>query len=553
MILVSGPCRFDLRISGSNKLEMIAIQLINFFRAKFSSAAKCVLPLALALSACADPAEKAAELGALAQSQLQNGDIASAQQTIAEAVSLRDDVVELQLLRGRIELAAESADTAYGAYYNALALDPVNSEALQAVSQLGLSTGNLKQSLDATDRILTMTPNQPNALLVRGLHALVKRRYNDAIEYAERLAATRQLDENARILKARALFLKGDSQGALSQVALQGEPEATDGGAPVSETIALTRLEIFREIRDAPRMEAEFDRLTVMRPGDLGLRLDQANFYYRRGNPGRAAEIMTEVLSNEEPDPGVANEAIRIFGEYGSADLSAAHWQRIAQNGDPRITSQVARYLVTTENYEAAAKLIGVLGGAERKALGARLQAAQGQTRDAIRSANELLSSDATNCDALVAKSVASLAERNFERSVRNGQQAMTECPNDIGAAIVTAQAYTGWEREAGARRVLQQAFANNPQSFVVAQANAEWLVGQDQNRSAVAVMRRFTRDSPASLRGWTYYGELCRQYQPSCATEARAGYANAEDRYGLDLPTGQLQPNGLFGRFVQR
>ena len=532
---------------------MIAIQLINFFRAKFSSAAKCVLPLALALSACADPAEKAAELGALAQSQLQNGDIASARETIAEAVSLRDDVAELQLLRGRIELAAESPASAYSAYYNALALDPINAEALQAVSQLGLSTGNLKQSLDATDRILTMMPNQPNALLVRGLHALVKRRYNDAIEYADQLAATRQMDENARILKARALFLKGDSQGALEQVALEGEREAINGGAPVTETIALTRLEIFREVRDAARMEAEFDRLTVMRPSDLGLRLDQANFYYRRGNPKRAAQIMTEVLSNEEPDPGVADEAIRIFGEYGANDLSSAQWQRIAQTGDPRITAQIARYLLTTGNLDAATTLIGGLQGEDRQALAARLQAVRGRSRDALESADSLLSSDATNCDALVARSIAALAARDYERSVRSGQQAMTECPNDIGAAFVTAEAYTGWEREAGARRVLQQAFSNSPQSFAVAQANAEWLIGQEQNRSAVAVMRRYTRDSPASLRGWTYYGELCRKYQPSCATEARAGYTNAEDRYGLDLPTGQLQPNGLFGRFVPR
>ncbi len=532
---------------------MIAIQLINFRK---HSLRWCFVPLlagCLAVSACSDRREEAAEYGALAQSHLQSGNIPAAQQAIRSAISARDDVVELQLLRGRIELAAESTQGAYDAYFAALSLDPVNSEALQGVSQLGLSTGNLDQSLDATDRILSISPNQPNALLVRGLHELVRRKYGDAIEYADRLAATEQMNENARILKARALFLDGETAGALAQVALPGEPEAINGGIAPSETIALTRLEIFREARDADRMAAEFLRLKGMRPQDVGLRLDEANFYYRRGQTEDAAEYLTAALSKDDVLPDNAIEAVKILDEYGSDTLSAAQWQRIAQESTRDVLTILSRYLLSSDNLPAASALIKGLDGALQSGLSSRLQALEGQLDPAVKAANSVLAGDATNCDALIGKSIALLGKNNAENAVKAGQQASAECPQDIGGYFAAAKAYDAWERPAAARRVLGQAVSNHPQNFTVARTYADWLIAGEEGRSAVAILRRYTRDTPSSQRGWAYYGELCAKVGAGCEREARAGYAAVSDRYGIDLPTGQLQPNGLFGRFVTR
>src|SRR5690606_15379064 len=115
----------------------------------------------------------------------------------------------------RIELAAGSFSGAYDAYNEALALDRSNAEALQAVSQLGLRTGHLRESLEATERILTLAPKQRDALLVRGIHALIRRRFDEAIGYADQMLADQGANENASILKARALFMKGEPESAL--------------------------------------------------------------------------------------------------------------------------------------------------------------------------------------------------------------------------------------------------------------------------------------------------------------------------------------------------
>lgn len=511
------------------------------------------LAACLLMAACSDSREEAAEYGALAQAHLQNGNIPAAREAIRQAVSARDDVVELQLLRGRIELAAESPEAAYGAYYAALALDPVNVEALQAVSQLGLTTGNLDQSLDATDRILTLDPNQPSALLVRGLHELVRRRYSDAIEYADRLAATGGMNENARILKARALFLDGKTREALAQVALPGEAEAIEGGIAPSETIALTRLEIFREMRDEARLAAEFTRLKGMRQQDVGLRLDEANFYFRRGRPDEAADFLTNALSNDNVTETNAVEATRILDEYGADVLDAGQWRQIASRTSQDALPTLSRYLLTTEALDPARILINAIEGRAKPGLVARLQAIAGDNSAAARSAQAVLSADSTNCDALVAQSRVFLARNRAEDAVRLAQQASSECPQDIGAFFAAAEAYDAWERPASTRRILGQALTENPQNFTVAKTFADWLMANGEARPAVAVMRRYTRDSPSSQRGWSYYGTICTRANAGCAGEARARYASVSDRYGLDLSTGQLQPNGLFGRFVTR
>src|SRR5690606_36914425 len=101
------------------------------------------------------------------------------------------------------EMAAGSLSSAFNAYSDAMSLDPTNMEALQAVSQLGLQTGNFRGSIEATDAILSLTPDEPGALLVRGLHAVIRKRFAEADGIADRILARDPNDEGGVILKAR--------------------------------------------------------------------------------------------------------------------------------------------------------------------------------------------------------------------------------------------------------------------------------------------------------------------------------------------------------------
>lgn len=510
--------------------------------------------LALSLfgtSACTDRTAAANEAGNEASYYLQQGDFPAARKAVNEALSHRDDLVDLHLLRGRIENAAGERAGAYDAYFNAMSLDPTNIEALSGVSQLGLALGNLDQSLDATERLLTLDPNRSGALLVRGLHELVRRRYNSAIRYADRVIELTPSDENAYILKARALFLKEETREALA--VLENAQTLDQTTAP----LALTRLEIYRELGNAEGMEQQFALLRSARPDDVELRIDEANMWFKRGDQAKAFGQILAAIEQAEPgsdaDNLVAAQTVRLVDEYGFDGISPVQLVRMKQLASPTVARALARHMIVAGEYDRALELAELTPGPVESALDAQIKARRGQAKAALTDADKILRQDATNCDALVARSLAQRAQGNLDGAVQSGQQASTECPDMVSAYVAAAEAYDAWDRDAAVRRIYGQGVTANPQNLMLFRKYAEWLEANGQERRAVAVLRRYTRDSPASLAGLELYREACVRAGSACAGEAAAEKAKAATRYGLDLEPGRLQPNALFGRFVKR
>ena len=168
------------------------------------------------LGGCADRSQQAAQEAMVAQAALNANDLSTARKAINQAIADRDDVADYHVLRGRIELAKGSSGAAFSAYSNALALDATNTEALLGVAQLGLTTGNITASLDATERLLDLDPNQPDALLIRGIHAIIRRNYAEGITYADKVLAVSPGNEGGAVLKARALYMQHKPKEALA-------------------------------------------------------------------------------------------------------------------------------------------------------------------------------------------------------------------------------------------------------------------------------------------------------------------------------------------------
>lgn len=532
---------------------MRAIQPINGVRFPKWCGLFAALAILLGLTACSDNAQTAAEQGAAAEAFLQAGDIPAARDAIREAIDARDDISDLHILRGRIEVAAGNNEAAYGAFYNAMSLDPLNMMALQGVSQIGLATGNLDESFDATERILSIAPNDPQALLVRGLHALARRRHEEALNYANRTLEVAPGQESAQILKARALFLEERREEALDAVG--GWPR--DETQPITPAIAQTRLEIFREQENRLGMEEEFRRLRGLRPDDADLRFDEANFRAKAGDREEAVELVFDALSEPELDDGEAAEraarAVRQWSEHGIPSIPAARWQALSNNAAQPVREIVARYLLLKGRYDLAGGFIASLDGLEKQALGAQLQVAQGDARNAFSVANRVLRQDATHCSALIAASQAARSLRRTQKAVELGQLAATECPDRPAAFDAAANAYTAWNRPTAAERIYAQGLDAMPQNLDLVRSYATWLLANGQDRQSVAIMRRYTRDNPSSVAAWNLYEEVCRKADRSCVAEAQRNASAASTRYGFDLPPGRLRPNGLFGRFVTR
>jgi len=510
------------------------------------SATLMCLVLAL-VAGCTGRSEQAGAAGALAEQQLAAGNLEGAKRSINKAVAAQDDNVDLQLLRGRIAVARGAPDEAYNAYSDALSLDSTNGEALQGVSQFGLSTGHLQESLEATKRILLLAPDQPDALLTRGIHSLIRRRFDEAIGFADKILANNPANENAIILKARAQFLRGDTKQALETVSAAASGKSETAG------VALTKLELSRELRRPQEMKAEFAKLRSLRPADQALRLDEANLHFKLGERAQAQQLVAEVLGNPRAQGETIDQAILLWVDYGARDAPISGLRRIAASGPTAARRATTRFLIEADLLDLAETVLTSLTGDDRVALAAREAARKGNYAQALVSADMVLKRDSTQCDALVANSSANAGLGRWTAALQSGQRAAAECPEEVAAWLSAADAYKGLGQPSGAERVYSQAFQAHPQDVRVVRSYADWLMEQKRPREAVAIARRLTRDAPASLAGWAYYGDLCRKSQQDCEVGARSGFQEAETRFGIDLRIGSPAPNSLFGRFVSR
>ena len=506
-----------------------------------------LLVASCAISGCSDSETDAAQYAAQAEILLDQNRLFEARQTIGKAITARDDVPEYHLLRGRIEFKAGNFESAYQAYSEALALNPSSAEALQAVSQLGLRVGQLDASVDATNKLLVLNPNQTDALLVRGLQALIKRNYASTNTTADQILAIDPLNEGGVVLKARASFLSGDAEEA-AQI-LQGYERAR----PNTEAVSLTRLEIYRALRNPNMMAQQYADLKKLRPDDLAIRLDHANFLYKTGKSADATALVVNVLVNKSATPLIVESAVELWQEYGISALDSTSYQAISSTGIPAARIATSRYFASKGNTAVASALLAGMTGVDADAEWAQFAIFKGENGRAQNIVQEILSTDETHCSALKTQAFLWYLKRRNADALRAAQQASAECPDRSDLWQLTAKVYQAMDDDANVRRVFAQGLDANKQSEPLSRAFSEYLFAHNLSREAIAVARKLTRSAPALNSGWRLYADICAKSKSSCVTEAKEGLVDSQTRFGVDTLPGELPPNGLFGRLVTR
>lgn len=505
-----------------------------------------LLTSSLTVNGCSDPEAAAAQYAAQAEILFDQNRIAEARQTIGKAIAERDDVAEYHILRGRIEFKAGAFENAYSAYNEALSLNPSSQEALQAVSQLGLRVGRFNESVDATEKLLVLLPNQTDALLIRGLHALIKRNYDAATKTADEILNIDQTNEGGVVLKARASFLSGDSVEAARIL------ENFESSRPNTQAVALTRLEIYRSLRNPQMMAKQYADLEKMRPDDLVLMLDHADFLFKTGRTAEATKLVSSVMATKAATPQNIESVIRAWQEYSVATIDVGQIRAIVTSATSAARIAAARYFADRDDNVATALLAGMTGpdaDAER----AKIALNKGDKARAQFLVQEILNDDKTHCSALKTQAMLAAADRRSEDALSSAQRASSECPNRPDLWQLTAKIYATLGDQANATRVFGQGIEENKQSEPLTRAYSTYLLSLNRGREAIATTRKLTRAAPALISGWQLYLETCTKTRSACVNEAKEGLADSRTRFGVDLLPGELPPNGLFGRLANR
>lgn len=500
-----------------------------------------------ALAGCSSSAEKAAESELLAQQYLDQRNFYEARKTINEAISERDDLASLHLLKGRISLASGRPRDAFLAYSDALSLEATNPEALQAVSQLGLQTGYLREAERAADTMLSFSPELPEALLTKGLVALVRRKHDKALEFAERILRARPGDEAGTILKARTLALTGTPTEALDLL----QNSATNEN--YTEGVDMTLIELYRDTGNLAEMKATFKRLLKRRPENMGFRLDYANTLYKSGDTAEARALIEEMLRNNIDEKLALTMMTDLWHEYEDDPMDTDLVAFLSKEGSLESRIEIAGYLLTVGRPSQALTILRSVSSGfwpQARALYARALYATGDTDKANDMAAALLEEDETNANALLVRTQQHLAERDFAQAVNDAQIIVRDNPKFVDGYLNLVDVYLAKNDNAGVKRVFADAAKLLPQDPTLFKAYTQFLLDNGDRVRAVSAARAYARDTSASISAWRLYRDTCQKAAiDRCIAEANQGEQVANLIYAVDLPPGTPPTRGLFGR----
>ena len=494
---------------------------------------------------CSSNTTKANAAGQEAQALLDAGDLQGARGAITRALALRGDQIDLLLLDGRIKYQLNDFGAAFNSYNMALAIDPMNQEALQGVSQLGSAMGNEVESVAAAERILTLDPNNIQALLVKGMQRLTRRDFAGAQAMGERILAIDANNEAGFALKSRALVKSGKETEAVALLT-----DAMKRSGP-NRMLATALLETARDTGNVPLMLAQFKTLRDLVPKNVDLTLDEANVQYKLGHLDVARQRGQSLLTDNADKEDAIRRLIDLWTEYDRTPMTPDQIAAAVQGAPMPARLMLARFYLGIGDTSTARALVGSQMGFEAAGLRVRIGYTEGEAGSAA-AADEVLASDKTNCDALTVRGAEALRQGRSADAVSAAQEAAAECP-DRGAADLLARAYAGKGDDAGTRRAYLDGIEQRPLSTAAAAAYIDWLATKGQLALGADIARSLTQRAPAKVSAWRLLKAVCaRAGDTGCATQARDGEAEALHTFAIDLPPGQRRPNPLLGNSWQ-
>lgn len=501
--------------------------------------------LLVLLAACSSPLEKAQREAAEAQVLFDNGNLPGARQAIARALAHRDDQLDILVLDARIKSRMGDIPAAYDAYKTVLVFDPNNREALTSIVQIAQMYDDKATMREMSKRALALDPENAEVLLSQGVMNLKEKKYDAAIANAEVLLKD-PADPRGTVLKARALFLKGERKESYAIL----RKAAADFGN--NQLVSAALLENARAEGDVPRMLEQFIFLSSADVKSPDLMLDETNVRYKAGQLQGARETGFGYLAQFASSTDTAKQLIDLWEEYDADPLTMEQIRLLAENGSVEAKLAVGGFFLRRGNTEAVVPLVGGAGDPRIMGLMARLHVARGNPAG-YQIAQQILNKDQANCEALQAAAQWELDHVSATKSIIHSQVLATQCRDRIDGYLLLAAAYQKLGRAPAIERAFREGMEAHPQSPLLVRRFTDWLLAQGRNGEAVAATRRLTVLAPSRVSSWLLRLAVCRRAgDKSCVLEAEGGLGAARKAFTVDPLPGVKRGDALFGRTWQ-
>jgi tetratricopeptide (TPR) repeat protein len=510
------------------------------------------LALAVAFSmlhGCTDNMQRAAELAAIAEAQMNANDLTNARISIQKAISTRDDVASYYIMLGQIEVQAQKPVNAFNAYSMALDLEADNVETLQNIANLGLQIGRVKEAREAIDRILIIAPASTSALVIKGFLQIDEGQFDDAQETIKRISAINPQDEGGVILASRVDALQGRPQLSLERI----NKFISEFGE--TTVINITRLEVYRMLGDGEKMQAVFPAVLKEMGQNFDYRLDYVNLLYRLGQLAEARQEGLAIINDPRTEQSQLNRLVDVWKDQDHAPMTITQAQSLAASGTRIARLTVARFHLDIGKLNMAQLSLAQLIKQETPdAMGlySRILLEMGKAATANATANRILESDRRNEDALLVRSAENLAIGRVDRAIEDANVVVSDAPQIVMGYVQLAKAYQKKGSAIRARQIYEQAIDAMPQNLQLAALYKQVLRQWGDTARIVSLDREMALAKPSSVAAWRIYAASCANYGDAvCATAASNGLASAQKRLMIDDAPGTPRRRGLFSRIT--
>lgn len=388
-----------------------------------------------------------------------SGDRIAMRNALLQLTAANEDQAAYWIELGKVQYALGAFGAAFDAFSRANELNRSDADTLRYLTQIAIQSGALEVAEQRANDLDLVAPGDPVVKLTRGLIALRRQDFDQAIRSADDILTAAPTDTNAIILKARALVGLGKPDDAVALLDAHMVSQPRDAG-------------ILRSLMTLHRRAARWAvastvglRILAVEPADLKTAAQTIEAALRSNQPGIARAVSLSSLKPDTPPAAIA-ELLDVWSEYWSGPVPVAIARQLGTAAGPAQRVAYARYLNRSGAAEDARALLA--DQADQKASPATVDALAvyaeslsrlGRRAEARGRLQAILDGDQTNVDALRAMTELLLASGDKAQALNLARRLVAVDPGTPQSRFVLVRVFEASGDKDSARRSLWDGF----------------------------------------------------------------------------------------------
>ncbi len=412
------------------------------------------------------------------QAAVASGDLKGTEQALAALVKADEDVPDYWVELGKAELQLGDYAKAYDAFAHAHELDRSNVQILSTLTQLAMMSGQVDLAAEHAKALALLAPDNPAVTLVRSYRAFKGGDLDEADAQVDKLLAVSPNEPNARALKAHILVARNKMDDAIAL--LEDQRRAVPDDRAALRSLAA----LYRSRQDWRNVALAQFQLYKLDPNDTAVAGTLVESFLRAGDVDDARRVSGPLLSPATPAT-LVEATLASWVRYAPVGRVLPGAVALAQTSTGASRIAFASYLNSVGKPAVAAALLGDPqrpvrpGNARINAVIAQSLALQGRNADAKKLFDQVLSAEPDQVDALRGRSALEARTGMAKQAIVDAQRLVSATPKTGEDRLLLAQAYAAAGSKSDVARTLWEAFQDLPDDERVLTALRNVLVSR--------------------------------------------------------------------------